>query len=150
MMLRPLQATDRQSIAALEQAAQVFPWTLEHIAAIPSNIDVGWVIESQQQLVAWLAARIIADEAEILNMAVLPSRRQQGLGRQLLHTLLAQADDSGVERVFLEVRHSNRAAQALYRSSGFVQCGLRKDYYRLGPSSREDALLMQRLRSRSG
>lgn len=102
-------------------------------------------MEDQGQIVAWLGARLLAQEAEVLNMAVRPAWRQRGLGRELLAALLTQVDRLGIERVLLEVRQSNLGAQALYRRCGFVVCGQRKGYYRSAGNQREDALVMQRL-----
>jgi ribosomal-protein-alanine acetyltransferase len=138
---------DRQAIAALETAAQAYPWGAAALAKFPSDVDMGWVIEHRGGVGAWLAARLVADEGELLNMAVLPELRQQGLGRRLVSTLLAYADGKGVERLFLEVRASNMPAQTLYRRCGFAVCGRRKQYYRAPNRAREDAILMQRLRS---
>lgn len=145
MRLRAAEASDRAQIVALEQASQLYPWTSADLSQFPSSIDRGWVMEDQGQIVAWLGARLLAQEAEVLNMAVRPAWRQRGLGRELLAALLTQVDRLGIERVLLEVRQSNLRAQALYRRCGFVVCGQRKGYYRSAGNQREDALVMQRL-----
>ena len=84
-----------------------------------------------------------ADECEILDIAVDPAARRNGLGARLLAAALAAAATRGARRCFLEVRASNAGAQAFYRAAGFVEDGRRKDYYRSG-QGREDALLMSR------
>ncbi len=82
---------------------------------------------------------IIMDEAHIGTFAVDPAFRRQGIGRRLLAESLLQAYNCGVRRCYLEVRRSNRAAQALYSSFGFQQTSIRPHYYR---DNNEDALLM--------
>jgi len=87
-------------------------------------------------LVAWFAA----DEGEIANIAVAPSARQLGVGRQLLDDALQAARARRVTSVYLEVRESNRAARTLYVSRGFAPVGVRRGYYQHPP---EDALVMR-------
>ena len=66
--------------------------------------------------------RVVAGEAELLNIVVAKARRGAGLGRQLMSAWLAQMKDEMVERLFLEVRVSNAPAIALYESFGFAGC----------------------------
>jgi len=88
-------------------------------------------------VVGFIVARITAPgEREILNIAVDPAHRNCGIGAVLLHRLLASATGE----VFLEVRESNKSAQRLYRRIGFLDVGLRPQYYEDPP---EDALIMR-------
>ncbi len=80
-----------------------------------------------------------ADQADIIEVAVLPAFRRRGIARMLMETVLADARQQSVESVFLEVRSSNAPAIALYESLMFERCGVRKNYY---SSPREDAVLM--------
>ncbi|MAP60843.1 MAG: ribosomal-protein-alanine acetyltransferase, partial [Halieaceae bacterium] len=75
----------------------------------------------------------------MVDLRVLVSERRQGLGRQLLWASLTALGDVGA--VELEVRSSNVAARALYKSLGFSETGLRPKYYAT-PDGREDAILM--------
>ena len=81
----------------------------------------------------------VAERAELIDLRVIASRRRQGLGKQLLWASLGALP--GVTQVDLEVRDSNIAARALYRSLSFQETGRRRDYYALG-DAREDAVLM--------
>ena len=83
--------------------------------------------------------RALGDEAELQNIALLPSLRGQGLSHLLLKAALKEAKARGVTRVMLEVRVSNAAARALYRHWGFETVGRRPRYYR---HPTEDAVLM--------
>lgn len=87
--------------------------------------------------------RIVADQAEILTVAVLPSARRQGLGGRLVQCCLAEAAVAGAVALHLEVARSNAAARAVYRAAGFAETGRRPRYYAT-PQGREDAVLMGR------
>ena len=82
-----------------------------------------------------LQARVVADEAEVVDLWVQPSWRRAGVGRALLGYLLAEAPALGVRAVWLEVARGNAAARALYTRFGFRACGVRRAYY---PASRLD------------
>ena len=83
---------------------------------------------------------LVADEAEIITVAVSPAHRRQGIARALMEHMLYLAEDARAS-VYLEVRASNTPARELYRSLGFAETGVRKNYY---TSPREDAVLMMR------
>ncbi len=84
-------------------------------------------------------ARVAADEAEILTLAVLPEARRHGLGRALLAAAMAEAAARGALSMVLEVGARNAPAQALYAGAGFGRVGLRTGYYGGG----EDALILR-------
>lgn len=87
----------------------------------------------------------ILDEGHLLGIAVVPSLRGQGLGMHLLQAALDEMRGKGCSRCLLEVRRSNRAAQALYERASFTLDGVRRDYYPPQESGeREDALLYSR------
>jgi ribosomal-protein-alanine N-acetyltransferase len=90
-------------------------------------------------ILGFIAARITADELHINNMAVRDDWRQAGIGSQLLGVALGEAKKRGARRSFLEVRASNKAAQALYGKFGFSTNGRRPNYY---ADPTEDALVM--------
>ena len=83
-------------------------------------------------------ARVAADEAEILTLAVLPERRRQGIAARLLTAAMAAASGRGARRMLLEVAESNLAARRLYAAAGFRPVGRRARYYASG----EDALVL--------
>jgi ribosomal-protein-alanine N-acetyltransferase len=84
---------------------------------------------------------VLADEAEILTVGVVPEGRRQGTARRLIAALLDAARAGGAADVFLEVRVDNEAARALYESEGFASIGMRPGYY---DSGRVDAVVMHR------
>ena len=83
--------------------------------------------------------RVMADEAEILTLAVIPAARRLGLGAALLRAAMDHAFRSGAAAMFLEVSVTNRAAQMLYAGHGFARAGLRRRYYADGT----DALVLR-------
>jgi len=98
-----------------------------------------WYLVKDNQPVAAIWYQCAAERAEMVDLRVLASERRQGLGRQLLWASLTALGDVGA--VELEVRSSNMAARALYKSLGFSETGLRRKYYAT-PDGREDAILM--------
>ena len=89
---------------------------------------------------AMVMARIAADEAEILTLAVRPAQRRQGLARALLEEAACLCAAHGATTLFLEVATRNQAARALYAAQGFEEVGRRRGYYADG----DDALTLRR------
>ena len=98
-----------------------------------------WILSHDEQLVAAIWYQCVAERAELLDLRVRASRRREGFGRQLLWASLLALEE--VTQVDLEVRDSNTAARALYRSLSFSEAGRRTDYY-AHDQGREDAVLM--------
>ncbi len=88
----------------------------------------------------FILARVAADEAEILTLAVAPPARRNGLATALLHAAETRAEIAGATAMFLEVADANAPARSLYARRGYVQVGLRRGYYAGG----EDALVLRR------
>lgn len=87
----------------------------------------------------FVLARVAADEAEILTLAVVPAARRQGHGGALLAGAMAAAAARGAAAMFLEVAEPNAAARALYAAAGFTEAGRRRRYYPDGA----DALVLR-------
>ncbi len=96
--------------------------------------------EVDDAIIGYLIAREAGGSGEILNLAVDPPRRRAGIARALLDAGLAALRRRGAEEIFLEVRESNLAAQALYLGAGFRPVGQRAGYYR---NPMEDALVLR-------
>jgi ribosomal-protein-alanine N-acetyltransferase len=86
-----------------------------------------------------ILARVAADEAEILTLAVAACQRRRGVGSALLAAAKRWAAGMGAVSMFLEVAVTNEAARALYAAHGFLQAGLRRRYY----SDGTDALILR-------
>jgi ribosomal-protein-alanine N-acetyltransferase len=96
--------------------------------------------EGSGAIVGYVVALEAADEGEILNLAVAPAGRRNGLGRALVERILEALTARGVRQVYLEVRESNAPARALYAEHGFKEAGRRKQYYRRPV---EDAIVLR-------
>lgn len=139
--IRRASPADAAAIAPLEKRCFSDPWSE---AAFEELLRLSYVValvaEEGERIEGYLIARVIAGEAEILNLAVAPEARRTGLGRKLLDRGLVRLGKKGAERVWLEVRESNSAARGLYQRRGFVDAGRRAKYYR---APIEDALVLQ-------
>ena len=90
-------------------------------------------------MAGYLVATIVQPYAELQNLGTAPEQQRAGVARALLDELIATCRVREVRELGLEVRASNAAAQALYRTHGFRLVGLRRGYYK---QPEEDALLM--------
>lgn len=88
--------------------------------------------------------RAVADEAELLTLAVAPEARRRGFGRALLAGAEARAAEVGALEMFLEVAADNRPARALYAAAGYAATGLRRGYYRGFEGPAVDALVLRK------
>ncbi len=129
---------DPERLAALHAVAFDPPWDAAAFAALLAQPGVFEVEEAD----GFGLFRIVADEAEILTLAVRPDARGRGLGGKLTTKGLAVARALGAERVFLEVAEDNAAARALYGRLGFVEAGRRRGYYPGPGGVRRDALIL--------
>lgn len=115
------------------------PWSPAEFQALRASPLTVLVIGTD----GFALGRVVADEAELLTIAVRPASRRLGKGRHLLQEFLLATRERGAERVFLEVAADNHPAIALYQDCAFAQTGRRKNYY-VGPSGKTDALTFQR------
>lgn len=125
---------DIPDVEAIEQDSNPEPWTresfLEELLRPHSHLLVARVPEGPAETVAgFICFWLVADEIQILNVAVHPAYRRRGIGRALLMRCLSEGLLKKARKAFLEVRSSNTAAQRLYRSLGFREVGQRRNYY---------------------
>ena len=90
----------------------------------------------------FILVRTVADEAEILTLAVRPADRRRGIAAGLVARGASVAAAQGASRLFLEVAEDNDAARGLYERAGFVEAGRRPRYYARADGSRTDALIL--------
>jgi ribosomal-protein-alanine N-acetyltransferase len=92
----------------------------------------------------FIMSRLVADEAEILSVAVASSHRGRGIARALLNLHLRRLAGLGARAVFLEVDEHNEPARRLYRRAGFHEVGRRPGYYPQGRDQAAAALVLRR------
>lgn len=172
--VRAVQAADLDALVQLEAICHGHPWGRGHFADALQhhNLMLGvWQLNGLNQdlsdsvgcglgetvnpepsdfatapaaLLAYVVALPGVEEMHILNVTTAPTARRQGLARLLLTYVFNVAATRGDAAVWLEVRVSNQAAIALYTAMGFERISVRKDYYPLRHTVREDALVMRR------
>ena len=140
-MIRSMVEVDIPRVFEIEQACFSDPWTMQGFKDSLNETSAHLrIIENETGGIAGYACLYqVADEGEIVNVAIAPKCRQKGYGARLVRDLLLLGQELGAERFFLEVRKGNVAGRALYTSLGFVECGIRKGFYE---NPKEDAVLM--------
>lgn len=131
---------DPHELARLHAQAFSTPWKDTEFADLLAQPSVLAAVEPD----GFILIRVVADEAEILTLAVVPAARRHGVGRRLVETGAVAAIQAGGTRLFLEVAEDNAPARALYDRAGFSQIGRRKAYYAAADGSRTDAVVMSR------
>lgn len=131
-----------EDLAAIHAAAFTTPrpWSAAEITDLLSGPGAFLIAEPG----GFLIGRVIADEAELLTVAVRPDARGRGLGTRLVAAFLGEARTRGATAAFLEVAADNVAARALYARSGFSETGRRPRYYTTPDEKRIDALILAR------
>lgn len=118
------------------------PWSAAAFAGLLADAQVALLAEPGGR--GFALARVVADEAELLTLAVLPEARRQGVGRALLARFEQLAAARGAARGFLEVAEDNAAACALYAAAGWSPVGRRPGYYRVPGRAPVAALVLER------
>ncbi len=145
--LRPLRASMAGDCARIHSTGFAYPWSaqeLESLIVDPAAIGTAALDPANAKLRGFALSRVVADEAEILTIAVDASLRRGGVGRDLLRAHLGEIAAAGAACLFLEVDESNAPALALYARFGFRQVGRREGYYKRPDGKSASALVMRR------
>ncbi|KAF0183072.1 MAG: GNAT family N-acetyltransferase [Hyphomonadaceae bacterium] len=131
-----IDATGRDCVRLAELHALAFAdcWSAEAFGDLLGSPGVQALLAPD----GFIVVRTVADEAEILTLAVAPAARRAGLGRALASKAAEVAREQGAARLYLEVSAKNAAARALYAALGFTEIGRRARYYADGA----DALVL--------
>ena len=132
---------DMPAVCAIEQAAHTYPWNETQLRGCLRPEYHNTVLLIDDIIVGFSIIKRVLDEAELCNIAILPTYQGQGLARKLLRR---QIGNLPIQQLYLEVRASNVAALRLYQGLGFSKIGERKDYYP-HEGGREDAHCMRLL-----
>ena len=129
-------------VAALEKVCFSMPWSENSIRSELTNPLSLWLVaEEDGILLGYIGSQSVMDEADVMNVAVDPNRRREGIALKLVEALVAALNEKNVRALLLEVRASNEPAKALYERQGFAQVGKRPNYYR---NPKEDALILKK------
>ena len=132
---------DLDEVMAIESAIYTHPWTRGNFG---DSLRAGYecrTLRLEGELIGYFVLMAVASEAHLLNLSVAAVRQRSGYGSALLGEASGLARGLGARSLFLEVRPSNRAAQALYTRFGFCKVALRRGYYP-AHDGREDALVL--------
>lgn len=152
----PMTEADLDTVVEVEKTAYTHPWSRKHFSdslqsGYPAVLLLGEALPGEvahptradgRVLLGYLVAMPGVDEVHLLNITVAPAQQRQGWARFMLDALVLWSRGQRAQWLWLEVRHSNAPARALYTRYGFAQVGLRRGYYPAGKSEREDAVVM--------
>jgi N6-L-threonylcarbamoyladenine synthase len=145
VVIRKMRGDDVPAAVAIENASFANPWTQQMLSDELTQ-DLGWsavAVDAEAGVVGYVLGRRYPDAWHLMDLAVAPDRRRQGLGTRLVTSFVAAAEASA-RGVLLEVRGTNAEAIALYEARGFSVIGVRHGYY---SDTGDDALVMARERS---
>jgi [ribosomal protein S18]-alanine N-acetyltransferase len=144
VIIRALQHRDLAAIERIEHESYPTPWSRSMFAGElgkVSSISLGAFDRESGDLIGYLIISRYVDAWHVMNVAVDPERRRQGVAKALMRRLFALTAGDRRRGYTLEVRVSNQAAIGLYQQLGFQARGIRRGYY---TDNREDALIMWR------
>ena len=130
------------AVAELEKHCFNDPWSLNSISSELDNPLSTWLVAVDKGTVCgYVGSQSVLDGADMMNIAVHPDHRKQGIGTALVENLILALKERNVISLCLEVRVSNESAVSLYKKLGFEIIGKRPGYYR---NPREDAYIMRK------
>ena len=142
MMLERMNPAHVAQIAQLEKVCFSDPWSENSIASELDNKLAFWLVATEgESVTGYIGSQTVMDETDMMNVAVHPDFRRQGIAEALVNALVEELKTMGSHCLTLEVRASNDPAIALYKKLGFSEIGRRKNYYR---NPREDALILRK------
>ena len=142
MILTEMKSCHVAQIAQLEKLCFSDPWSERSIASELDNKLAFWLVATDGETVAgYIGSQTVMEETDMMNVAVHPDYRRQGIAEALVSGLVEHLKAMGSHCLTLEVRASNAPAIALYEKLGFAEIGRRKNYYR---NPREDALILRK------
>ncbi len=140
MLIRDMKEEDLDQVLNIEQETFSDPWSYDDFASSFRDENNRYLVAEVDGIIAGYCGYWgIAGEGNIYNVAVKKEFRRQKLGLFMLSSLISQAKGRGITALTLEVRQSNEAARRLYQQLGFVDAGIRRDFY---TKPNEDAVIM--------
>ena len=143
-LLRRAVERDVIQVARIEKSSFADPWSEEsfrRLLDVAPAIFLVALFPPDEAVAGYVVAFSIGEDGELLNVAVDSTFRGKGLAGQMLDAVLIELGARHVRTAFLEVRESNSAGRALYKSRGFIEIARRSNYYRRPV---EDALVLRR------
>ena len=135
LTIEPAQQSDLSEVLVIERGSFVAPWSQ---AAFEAELEKPYarfflarsrVGEKAVAVIGYICSWLVADEIQVVNVAVHLAWRRRGVGKRLMRYALGRAYEAGAHVAVLEVRRSNEAARALYEGLGFHAVRERPGYY---------------------
>jgi ribosomal-protein-alanine N-acetyltransferase len=132
---------DMPEVLAIEHASADFPWCEEEFLRVLRQRNcIGMVAEHGERVVGFMIYELHKAKLHVLNFAVHPEVRRQGVGRQMVAKLVGKLSHQRRTRVVLTVRETNLSAQLFYRVQGFRATDVLREHFE---DTAEDAFVMQ-------
>lgn len=142
MMIMKMTQCHVSQIADLEKICFNDPWSENSIASELDNRLSHWLVAlDDEKVVGYVGSQTVLGETDMMNIAVHPAYRKQGIATELIEALIQVLKERGSHSLMLEVRESNNPAKELYLKMGFELVGIRKNYYR---NPKENALILRK------
>ena len=142
MIFRPMLEVDLPQVVEIEKASMPSPWSKELFEEeLKRERARYFVVEKDSKIAGYMGYWEAPEEAHIINLAIGPEYRRQGLGQDMIERCLDFAMKRGARLATLEARESNEAARNLYEKCNFRTVAIRKKYY---SDNQEDAVVMIR------
>ena len=142
MEIRLMEKADIPQLAELEKLCFSDPWSVSAFEYELNNPLSLWLVAAEGDTVAgYVGSQTVIDESDMMNIAVRPDFRRQGIAENLIESLIIMLNTRQSKSLTLEVRVSNTPAIRLYEKMGFIQVGRRPGYYR---NPREDAYILRK------
>jgi [ribosomal protein S18]-alanine N-acetyltransferase len=139
---QPMRLSDLDAVLAIENASFAAPWSRQMFADELANKAATVVCFTvAEKVVGYLCFWEVVDEGHLLNIAVHPDHRHDGLGSFIMDYLERTCAERGLRRILLDVARRNVPARNLYKQRGFHAIGFRKNYY---AETQDDALVMEK------
>lgn len=140
LILKEMDFSDLEGVYEVSSLSLKETWSLNSIEKELNNKLATYIVCLEDSKVLGFAGSwLIASEGQITNIAVHPNSRGKGIGKYLMEKLIFVLKNKGCTDITLEVRKSNIIAQNLYKSLGFKEEGIRKNFYE---DNKEDAIIM--------
>ena len=142
MMITNMTADHVSQVAELEKLCFSDPWSENSVASELNNPLSLWLVALDgERLAGYVGSQTVMDESDMMNLAVHPDYRCQGIGSRLVDELIKELKKKGSQRLTREVRVSNEPAKRLYDELGLSEIAVRKRYY---SHPKEDALILRK------
>lgn len=136
ILLRKMELSDIGDVLKLQANLAFLDWSLEQYKKeLQADSTISFIIQKKGSIIGFALFHLLADESELLAIAVAEEFQQTGLGKILFNAGKNELQNRDAGKLFLEVRESNEKAKKFYQNLGAVFIGTRKKYYKDGESA---------------